>query len=286
MGKQERSKDKKNLSFKLANKLVFEKIKKKTGGSLKFFVSGGAPLDKEIAEFFYGLGIMILEGYGMTEAAPVIACNHPQEFKFGTVGKALDCSTIKLTQEKELLVKGPHIMKGYYKKINQSEVDIDQKGWLHTGDLAEIDNDGYIKIIDRKKDILILSTGKNIAPQVIENDIRKSNYIEQIVCIGNKKPYLSAIIVPNKEEIEKFAVKSNISYNKYGSLIQTDTIKKKINEEVRKYQKAHATYEKIKKTHIVEEEFTQENGTLTPTLKPKRNIIINKHKSHITKLYE
>ncbi|MEK9656946.1 MAG: long-chain fatty acid--CoA ligase [bacterium] len=289
IGKKIRHKKKKKLidtiCLAIANKLVYSKIKKKTGGALKFFVSGGAPLNKTLAEFFYGLGILIIEGYGLTESSPVISCNHPKAFKFGTVGKALDCSKIKLSEENELCVKGPHIMRGYLNLKENTIVKIDKDGWLHTGDIAEIDKEGYIKIIDRKKDIIILSTGKNIAPQVIEEAIKTSPYISQIVIIGNKKPYLTALVVIDKENIIKFAIENKISYDLYEDLIQKEEIIKKIENEISEKQKRDSNYKKIKKFAIIKGEFTQENGELTPTLKPKRKIITDKNKKQIEYLY-
>lgn len=284
VGKKSIDKGKKSLSYWLATKLVFNKIKQKTGGNLKFFVSGGAPLSEEIATFFYYLDTLILEGYGMTESSPVIACNHPQDFKFGTVGKPLDCSEIKISDEGELLVKGPHIMSGYYKKSQSFVVDIDDEGWLHTGDLVEIDNEGFIKIIDRKKNIIVLSNGKNIAPQKIESCLIKSRWIKQALCLGNKKSYLTALIVLDDQMLQKFALKNNISYNKE-VIINNNLLISQISHEITKLQASHSNYEKIKKFTLISQEFSQENGQLTPTLKPKRKIILETYNQNIKEMY-
>ena len=273
------------ILYNIADFLVYRKIYKKLGGRLKFFVSGGAALSIDIAEFFESLGILILEGYGLTETSPVIACNHPNNYKFGTVGQALDCNKIKLLEDGELCVKGANVTQGYYKLINKSAVFLDNDGWLHTGDIARIDNDNFIQIIDRKKDIIVLSTGKNIAPQPIENKIKESPYVEQILLCGNQKKYISALIVVNKEKIQEFAIKNKISYHKNEELLNNKKINDFIFNEILKLQKNHSDYEKIKKIQLLNEEFKQEKNEVTPTLKLIRKTIEKNYKMKIGQMY-
>eukprot|EP01047_Picozoa_sp_COSAG01_P002046 COSAG01_NODE_52_length_31456_cov_125.226648_4_plen_224_part_00 len=221
----------------------------------------------------------------MTESSPVIACNHPEAFKFGTVGQKLDCSTIKITEDNELCIKGPHVMKGYFKHNTKDDVHIDKEGWLHTGDIVSIDKENYIKIIDRKKDIIVLATGKNIAPQPIEERIKESKFINQIVLIGNKKPYLSALVIPEKESIVAFAIKNKISYDAYINLLKNKKIIDKIKEVIKNKQIKQANYEKIKRIELLADEFTEKRLELTPTLKPKRKVIYKNHEDKINKIY-
>ena len=188
------------VEHKLAEKLVFSKIKAKTGGNLTTLVSGGAPLMREIAEFFTYIGMPILEGYGLTESSPVISFNRPNNFKFGTVGQPLPGVEVKIAEDGEILARGPNIMKGYYNNP-QATADTIQDGWLLTGDIGELDSENFLKITDRKKELIIMSNGKNVAPQPIENLLKTSKYIEQIALIGDNRKYISALIVPNFDNL-------------------------------------------------------------------------------------
>ncbi len=189
---------------KIAGKLVFSKVIEKTGGRVRFFVSGGAPLSKDIAEFFYAIGLVVLEGYGLTETSPVLAVNTFEALRFGTVGKILPGVEIKIAPDGEILAKGPNVMKGYYKKPVET-ADVFENGWFKTGDIGFIDADGFLTITDRKKDLIVTAGGKNIAPQPIENVLKTNPYISNAVVLGDRRRYVAALIVPNFEKLEEYA---------------------------------------------------------------------------------
>jgi len=276
------------LKFKrnLAYKLVFGKLGERVGGRLRFFVSGGAPLNKEIAEFFGAAGLIILEGYGLTETSPVITVNLLNNFKFGTVGPPLPSVEVKIAEDGEILTRGPHVMVGYYNKEAETKEAIDEEGWFHTGDIGIIDEDGFLKITDRKKNIIVTSGGKNIAPQPIENKLIQSPFIEQAVVIGDKRKFCSAVIVGTEEQIVKWAKEHNVSFTDYKDLITKPEIKQLLREEIDRYTKDLARYETIKDFFIVPQPFTIETGDLTPSLKVKRKVVEEKYKKEIDAMYE
>jgi len=259
-----------NMSFseKLINYildiLVRKKVKKQFGGRLKAFVSGGGPLDKDIGEFLNAIGLPTLQGYGLTETSPVVSCNSIDNIKVDTVGLPFKGNKIKIADDGEILVKGENVMLGYWKNpeaTNKTIID----GWLHTGDIGEIDpENGYLKITDRKKDIIVTSGGDNISPAKIENMITLFEEIEQCMVYGDNKKYLVALIVPNKDFVNQI---------------------KKIDEKITQINKKLTQIEKIKKYFIVNENFTIENDLLTPTMKVKRNKVIKKYKDNFEKLY-
>jgi long-chain acyl-CoA synthetase len=270
--------------LRLAHKLVFSKILEKTGGRVRFFVSGGAPLAKDIAEFFYALGLVVLEGYGLTETSPVIAVNTFANLRFGTVGKPIPCVEVRIAADGEILVKGPNVMKGYYKKPAETEEAL-VDGWLHTGDIGYLDQDGFLVISDRKKDLIVTSGGKNIAPQPIENQLKRNPYILNAVVLGSRRKFVSALIVPNFEKLEEYAKSQNISYVNRRDLIHNETLLRFLGAEVDRTTPNLAPYEKIKKIAILERDFEIEKGEITPTLKVKRNIVEEKFKDVIDSLY-
>lgn len=264
--------------------IVFKKIKKRLGGRIRFFISGGAPLAKELAEFFYAADVLILEGYGLTETSPVIAVNGPEEFKFGTVGKPLEGIDVKIAEDGEILTKGPCVMAGYYKKPDATR-DVMEGGWFHTGDIGKIDSDGFLKITDRKKDIIVTSGGKNVAPQNIEGLLCMDKIFSQVVVIGDKRNYLVALVVPNRQEVEAFAKKQGLNYMSWEALLKTREIYKLFEERMRERTKELAPYEQIKYFDFLPEELSQEKGEITPTLKVKRKVIMEKHRQRIEDLY-
>jgi long-chain acyl-CoA synthetase len=275
-----------SLRFKrgLAHKLVFSKILAKTGGRVRFFVSGGAPLSKEIADFFYTLGLVVLEGYGLTETAPVIAVNTFEQLKFGTVGKPIPGVEVKIAPDGEILVKGPNVMKGYYKKEAETR-EAFEGGWFHTGDIGHLDDDGFLVITDRKKDLIITAGGKNVAPQPIENVLKRNPYIANAVVIGGRRKFISAIIVPNLEKLQAYAKQNGVAYIDPRELTGKKEIQQFLLDEIDRATPHLAPYEKIKKILVLDRDFAVELEEMTPTLKVRRNLVEEKFKDLIDSLY-
>ncbi len=272
------------LAHFIACILIYNKIRKQFGGRVKYLISGGAKLSREIARFFYAANIYILEGYGLTETSPVVSVNRFDKNKFGTVGIPLDNVSVKIANDGEILIKGPNVMRGYYKdEVATHEVIKD--GWLYSGDIGSIDEAGFLKITDRKKDIIVTSSGKNVAPQNIENQLISDQYINQVFVCGDGEKYLSAIIVPDFEQIEKFAEMHEIHYNSLNELIAKKEIYDIFREHVERVNKELTDYERIKQFRLLSEEFSQEKGELTPTLKIKRNVVSFHYKDIISQMY-
>ena len=274
------------LRFKrgLAHKLVFSKILEKTGGRVRFFVSGGAPLSKDIADFFYALGLVVLEGYGLTETAPVIAVNTFEQLKFGTVGKPIPGVEVKIAPDGEILVKGPNVMKGYYKKEAETR-EAFEGGWFHTGDIGHLDDDGYLVITDRKKDLIITAGGKNVAPQPIENVLKRNPYIANAVVIGGRRKFISAIIAPNLEKLEAYAKQNGVAYIDARELVAKEAIQQFLLDEIDRATPHLAPYEKIRKILVLDRDFAVELEEMTPTLKVRRSLVEEKFKDLIDSLY-
>jgi long-chain acyl-CoA synthetase len=271
--------------YAIAQKLVFSKLKARTGGRLRYFVSGGAPLSPEINKFFYAAGLEILEGYGLTETSPVIAVNTPQAFRIGTVGRPIDGVEVKIAADGEIMTRGPHVMKGYYNKPDATREAIEPDGWFHTGDIGEL-RDGFLAITDRKKDIIVTAGGKNIAPQPLENKVKTNKYVAQAVMLGDKRKFPSMLIVPNFDQLEKWAMKRNIIWTDRAQLLRMPTIQAKMEKEVAKELAGAAHFEVPKKIGLLEHDFTIERGELTPTQKVKRRAIDKQYKTLIDSLYE
>ncbi len=274
------------LQFKrnLANKLVFSKVYAKTGGRVRFFLCGGAPLSKDIGEFFYAIGLTIIEGYGLTETSPVITANTFENLKFGTVGKPIPGVDVRIDEDGEILTKGPHVMNGYYKKEAASR-EVFEGGWFHTGDIGHFDEEGFLVITDRKKDIIVTSGGKNVAPQPIEGILNLNPYISTALVIGDSRKFISALVVPDFEKLEEYAKQNNISFEDHCDLVKKEEIVKFIQEQVDRSAPNLASYEKVKKIALLDKEFEIEKGEITPTLKVKRNIVEEKYKSIIDAMY-
>ncbi|MBE0570963.1 MAG: long-chain fatty acid--CoA ligase [Ignavibacteriaceae bacterium] len=270
--------------YKIADKLVFKKIRARTGGRLRFFISGGAALSKELGEFFEAAGIQIVEGYGLTESSPVITANRFDDYKFGTVGKPLPGVEVKIASDGEILARGPNIMKGYYKKKKETEETV-INGWLHTGDIGVFDSEGYLMITDRKKHLFKTSAGKYIAPTPIENIFLASKYIDQFVLIGDKRMFLSALIVPDYEALKEHADAHNIAYKDEAELTSNEQIYKLIENDMTKLQKQLANYERVRKFALLDKPFTIETGEITPSLKIKRKVVEEKYNYLIEKMY-
>ena len=274
------------LQFKrnLANKLVFSKVYAKTGGRVRFFLCGGAPLSKDIGEFFYAIGLTVIEGYGLTETSPVITANTFENLKFGTVGKPIPGVDVRIDEDGEILTKGPHVMNGYYKKEAASR-EVFEGGWFHTGDIGHFDEEGFLVITDRKKDIIVTSGGKNVAPQPIEGILNLNPYISTALVIGDSRKFISALVVPDFEKLEEYAKQNNISFEDHCDLVKKEEIVRFIQEQVDRSAPNLASYEKVKKIALLDKEFEIEKGEITPTLKVKRNIVEEKYKSIIDAMY-
>jgi long-chain acyl-CoA synthetase len=273
------------VKHKIANKLVYSKVRERMGGRLKFFVSGGAPLSQAIGEFFAAAGITILEGYGLTETSPVLSSNSPEALRYGSVGKPLFNVEIKIDTDGEILAKGLSIMKGYYNNEEATKEAIDSEGWFHTGDIGEFDDDGYLKITDRKKNILVTSGGKNIAPAPMENVMVASPYIEQVVVIGDKRNFISALIVPAFESIESYLIDHDKAVASHAAIVEHSDVIALIGREVNKAMESFSKYERVKKFTLLPRLLTLEKGELTPTLKVVRRIVLSNFDEYVNSMY-
>ncbi len=272
------------LQYRIADRLVFSKLRQRVGGRLRYFVSGGAPLAPEINKFFYAAGLMILEGYGLTETSPVIAVNTPASFRIGTVGKPIRQVEVQIAGDGEILCRGPNVMKGYFNKPDATRDAIDAGGWFHTGDIGVLE-DGFLRITDRKKDIIVTAGGKNIAPQPIENDLKTNKYVSQAVMIGDKRKYPIVLVVPNFDSLEKWAKIKNLSWTSHQELLTQPIVHAKMEKEVLGKLRGLAHFEMPRKVGLLERDFTIESGELTPTLKVKRRVVDQKYKPLIDSLY-
>jgi long-chain acyl-CoA synthetase len=271
--------------YTLADKLVFRKIRERFGGNLRMFVSGGAALRDHVCEFFLAAGMTVIEGYGLTEASPVVAANRLDSIEIGTIGKPFFNIETKFEPDGELLVRGPNIMKGYWADRIATEGAIDEAGWLYTGDIGLITEKGNIKITDRKKNILVSSGGKNIAPQPIENILSQSAYIEQCMLIGDRREFCTALITPDFEELKKLAENFNIQYSNETELISNEKIIRTIKNDIDRLQKDFAKFERVRKFSLLSKQFSVENGELTPKLDIKRHVVERKFAHLIDSMY-
>ncbi|MAX09331.1 MAG: hypothetical protein CMG13_00500 [Candidatus Marinimicrobia bacterium] len=273
------------VKYAIAKKLVFDKAKSRFGGRIKYFISGGAPLSKELAEFFYSLNLLILEGYGLTETSPIISSNTPYDYRFGTVGKPLDNVLVEIANDGEILVKGPSIMAGYYKKEEITKKAINKDGWFHTGDIGEIDSDGFLKITDRKKSLIITSGGKNVAPAPLENAILNSIYAEQCMAVGDKKNFISCLIVPNFDALNDYLGSKNIEISDKNAMVEHPAVIELFDGIVEDSMESFSNYEKVKKYKLLKNLWTLEKGEITPSLKVVRRKVSENHKDLIESIY-
>jgi long-chain acyl-CoA synthetase len=269
----------------LADRLVYTKVRARLGGRLRFFVSGGAPLAPQIAQFFFGAGVMILEGYGLTETSPVTNVNQPKALRFGTVGKVIPGTEIRLADDDEILVRGPQVMKGYYKNDEATRAAIDEQGWFHTGDIGAIDADGFLRITDRKKDLLVTAGGKNIAPQPLQNAAKLSRFVQEALLIGDRRPYPMMLVVPNFDMLEKWSQEQGINASDHAKLIADSRVRAKLEEEVNARVSSFAHYEVPKKLLLLPREFSIERGEMTPKLSIKRRVVEQNYSSEIEAAY-
>jgi long-chain acyl-CoA synthetase len=272
------------LKHFLADKIILSKIRRTlVGGRTHFFVSGGAPLNPHTGEFFHGLGIEVIEGYGLTEF-PVISVNHPGGVKFGTVGPPLPGIEIRIEEDGEILAKGPSMMQGYYGKADETSRVIDDQGWFHTGDIGEFTSEGFLRITDRKKDIIVLANGKNVAPQPIESRLKESHWISEIVLLGDKQNAIYAIVVPVFDRLKHWAAEQHLPQQNLSELVTQKEVKRLYKEELDRLSDNLADFERVKRFVIMDHPFSIEGGELTPTLKVKRKVIVQKYANVIEQL--
>lgn len=274
------------IKYKLADLLVFRKIKRVLGGRIKFMVSGAAPISVKILEFFHSAGILILEGYGLTETAAPATVNRLDDYKFGTVGKPLSCNKIKIADDGEILIKGENVFKAYYKNESATKEAFTDDGWFKTGDIGIIDEDGFLKITDRKKELIVTAGGKNISPQNVENTLKNSRFISNAFVYGDRRKYLTALVTLDTEEIMDYFKEKNIPLDSALSLSDNPEIKNLIEREINESNKNLARFEQIKKFRILENDFSVDAGELTPTLKLKRRVITEKYRKLLDEMYD
>ena len=277
-----------NFQLKWARKLVFNKWQEALGGNIRMICSGAAALQPRLARVFWAAGIPVSEGYGMTEASPVIAANRtiPLDLRIGTVGPVIDGTTVKIAEDGEILVKGPNVMMGYYHLPELTAETIDHEGWLHTGDIGRLEEGKYLKITDRKKEIFKTSGGKYVAPQVIENKMKESPYIESVMVVGESQKFPAALIIPEFSAIREWCKIQSIDYTYDAEMMKNQQVLKLIFGEIIRFNQEFAPHEQVKKFTLLSNPWTVEGGEITPTLKPKRKVINIKYKETIELMYE
>ncbi len=273
-----------SLYHRAADRLVFRKIRERLGGRIRFFIAGGAALEKEIAEFFWAIGLPVYEGYGLTETSPVVALNGPGLCRAGSVGRAVGGQEVRIAGDGEILVRGPNVMKGYYNMESETAEAL-AGGWFHTGDIGEFDAEGFLHITDRKKDIIVMSSGKKVAPQPIENRLKLIPYFEHVVIVGDGRSFISALIVPNYDALVAYAHATGITFENRFDLIHKPEIHDLALAEIARRTADLSEFEKIRKVAFLDRDFSIDDGELTPTLKVRRRIIEKEFRSKIDSLY-
>lgn len=273
--------------FKLsvADKLVFSKLREFTGGKLERFISGGAPLSKEIAEFFWAAGMKIYEGYGLTETAPVLTLNGPGRVRLGSVGKAIPGTEIKIARDGEILVKGGQVMKGYYKNEEATREVIDGEGFFHTGDIGYLDEEGFLFITDRKRNIIVTAGGKNVAPQPVEDAIKQSPYIAEAILVGDGRKFISALIVLDRENIRGWALENGVEMEPYERFVRDERLVEFISKEIERRTERFSNFERVKKFRILPRDLTMEENELTPSLKVRRRVVLEHFADVVDEMY-
>jgi long-chain acyl-CoA synthetase len=269
---------------KIADKLVFAKIRHALGNRFEFAVSGGAPLARDLAEFFIGAGVMIYEGYGLTETSPVIAVNGPGAWRLGTVGRPIPGVEVTIAPDGEILTRGPHVMKGYFNKPQATAEAIDGEGWFHTGDIGHLDAGGFLAITDRKKDLLVLAGGKKVAPQPIENELKSSPFIATPIVLGDRHKFVAALLVPNFDRLKEHAASEHLKVD-WEHLDADPHVRQLFQREIDAYNREKPHHEQIRAFAILSSDLTIEDGSITPTLKVKRRILESRYQDLIESMY-
>ncbi|MGI8619523.1 MAG: AMP-dependent synthetase/ligase [Gemmatimonadaceae bacterium] len=272
------------VRYRLAHKLVFSKLHAAVGGRIRFFVSGAAPLNPDINKFFFSAGLPVLEGYGLTETSPVISVNSPGNIRIGTVGRPIDGVEVRIADDEEILARGPNVMQGYYNRPEETREAITPDGWFHTGDLGKLE-DGFLTITGRKKDIIVTAGGKNIAPAPIEHRMKSSKYVAQAVMLGDKRKFPIMLIVPNYEQLDRWAREQGIQTTSHKALIAEKRVQQMYEREMATILAGLARYELPKKLALIERDFSIEGGELTPKLSIRRNVVEDKNRAAIDALY-
>ncbi|MBM4188964.1 MAG: long-chain fatty acid--CoA ligase [Gemmatimonadetes bacterium] len=270
----------------VADLIVFRKIRARVGGRIRYFLSGGAPLPAGVARFFYAAGLPILEGYGLTETSPVISVNTMAHLRIGSVGRPIPGVEVAIAPDGEILTRGPNVMKGYYGKPDATAEVIDDQGWFHTGDIGELDGDGFLKITDRKKDLIATAGGKKIAPQPIEAMLRQNRFIGNAVMLGDRRRFPIALLVPNHEELESWARQSGIEWTNRAELLAKPEVIAHLEAEAKKHLRDLARFEVPKRFLLVAREFSIESGELTPKLSIRRRVVEANYQAEIDALYD
>jgi long-chain acyl-CoA synthetase len=268
----------------LADRMVFSKLRQRMGSRLRWFISGGAALEREVAEFFFAIGIPILEGYGLTETSPVISLSRPGQLRIGSVGKPVGDLEVRIAEDGEILVRGSSVMVGYFNRPRETAEAL-RCGWFHTGDIGVLDSEGYLQVTDRKKDLIVTSSGKNVAPQPIENRLKLIPYFDNVVLIGDRRHFISALIVPNLEALTTYAKANNIEFSNTAELLRSKAIHDLAMREIESRTADLAKFERIRKIAFIEHPLTVDSGELTPTLKVRRSIVEAKFRERIEELY-
>jgi long-chain acyl-CoA synthetase len=271
-------------SWKFANKLVFSKIRAGMGGNVETFISGGAPLGRELAEWFATVGIRIHEGYGLTETSPVIAVNTPIHHRIGTVGKILSNLEVRIAADGEILVRGPSVFKGYWNRPEETQ-NAFEDGWFKTGDIGHIDADGYLSVTDRKKELIKTSGGKFIAPQPIENSLKLNPLVGTSAILGDRRKFAFVVVSPNFALLEDWARSNGIAFSSRAELVGNPRVQSLYESIVEEVNQNLARFEKLKRVLLVPDEFTADNGALTPTLKLRRRVIEERYRKQIDEVY-
>jgi long-chain acyl-CoA synthetase len=273
------------LKTRLGDRLVFSKLRGRTGGRVRFFVSGGAALNPEISKFFFAAGLPIMEGYGLTETSPVIAVNPLERLRIGTVGPPIPGVEVKIGPDGEILCRGPNVMQGYYNKPEATREVLEPDGWFHTGDVGELDDEGYVKITDRKKDLIVTAGGKKVAPQPIENMMKTNKFVLNAVMVGDKRRFPAVLVVPDTDALKQWADERGIPTTDTTALLDQADVTAKMEREVMGTLRDLASFEMPKKIALLEDDFTIERGELTPSLKVKRRVVEERYRDKIDALY-